>query len=261
MENTPNIFPVDKLELESQVKEMYTLVANDPFKDYHFEMGRKLALKLGYTANKLDNLPKEAIDSFAGVGYYFDLANVKTGEKILDLGSGSGMDLFYAAQETGQDGQIIGVDMTEAQLEKCRSLASSAKISNIELKKSYIEDLPFQDNTFDLVISNGVINLSVEKDKVFEEIARVLKSGGRMAISDIVSESQMPDSIVCNSNLWASCIGGATQIDKYKSYIEKAGLEISEMRDNPQYHFLTKGAQGAERDYGVKSTSVLAFKN
>jgi arsenite methyltransferase len=105
-----------------------------------------------------------------------------------------------------------------------------------------------------------VINLAPEKDKVFNDLARVLKPGGRIAISDIVSEIQLSEGIKCDINLWASCIGGAMQQDKYRNAIEKAGLKIEKIQDNPQYYFLSKSAQGAGKDYGVKSISLLAVK-
>ena len=110
------------------------------------------------------------------------------------------------------------------------------------------------------MISNGVINLSVEKEEVFRQIARVLKKGGRMAISDIVTEKQLTDDIVCDVNIWASCIGGAAQEDVYQQYIQNAGLEIAEIRVNSQYGFLSESAQGATKDFGVKSISFLAIK-
>lgn len=252
---------VEKEELEEKVKLMYQKVALNPFEDFHFETGRELAEKLGYPVSELDQIPTPAIDSFAGVGYYFDLANISEGEKVLDLGSGSGLDLFYAANKVGKTGKAFGVDMTIEQLDKARSLAEANGFENVEITNGYIEKLPFEDNSFDVVISNGVINLSVEKEKVFKEIHRVLMKGGKMVISDIVSETHMPDSITCDSTLWASCIGGAAQIDSYQTMIKKSGLKIISTRDNPQYVFLTKGAKGAMRDYGVKSCSILAEKN
>jgi arsenite methyltransferase len=250
---------VNKTELEAKVKKMYKEVAENPFGKFHFEMGRGLAEKLGYPKDTLDRIPSGAIDSFAGVGYYFDLAEIKPGERVLDLGSGSGMDSFFALMLVGENGKISGVDMTDEQLEKSERL-KDGKFDNVTFHKSYIESLPFEDSSFDVVISNGVINLSAEKERVFAEIARVLKPGGRMAIADIVTERQLTEKIVCDPTLWASCIGGAAQQDKYRSAIEKAGMKVTKWRENPQYNFLSKSAQGATREFGVKSVSVLAVK-
>ena len=206
---------------------MYVAVAENPENEYHFEMGRKLALKLGYNKEDIDNIPSAAVDSFAGVGCYFPLAAIKKGEKVLDLGSGSGMDAFIAQLKTGKEGEVIGIDMTTAQLEKAEKLAIENKIENVSFIKSYIETLPLEENSFDVIISNGVINLSPDKPKAFAEIARVLKKGGRMAMSDIVTERQMPATITCSASLWAACIGGAMQEDEYFEAIKNDPVDIN----------------------------------
>ena len=260
MNTAKTLAELDKNALESKVKYMYEAVANHPEKEYHFEMGRELALRLGYDAEDLDNIPAEAIASFAGVGCYFPLADIKLGEKVIDLGSGSGMDAFIANLKSGNEGQIIGIDMTQAQLDKSEKLAAENQIKNVSFINSYIENLPLDDNEVDVVISNGVINLSAEKGKVFSEITRILKRGGRMAISDIVTESHMPASITCSASLWAACIGGAMQEDEYFKAIEKADLKIIKIVQNPEYQFISKSAISASRKYGVKSISVLAEK-
>lgn len=258
--SSPPKTSVDQIKLEQKVKKMYKNVAENPFGDYHFEMGRKLALKLGYPSAYLDRVPPEAVDSFAGVGYHFGLADAANRNKILDLGSGSGMDLFIASLLTSKHGSVIGVDMTDEQLLKSKELTEKYGFENVRLVKSYIEDLPFDDESFDLAISNGVINLSADKARVFHQISRVLKKGGSMAISDIVTELQMPESITCNSTLWAACIGGAMQKDTYFKLIENSGLKIRQTIQNTQYEFISKSAEGASRDYGVKSISLLAVK-
>ena len=250
---------VDQKDLEKRVKDMYKKVALQPEVEYHFEMGRKLAERVSYPSHILDQIPSEAIDSFSGVGYFFDLAQLQKGEVALDLGSGSGMDAFYAAIEVGRSGEVIGIDMTNEQLEKATSLRDEAGFSQVIFRKSYIENLPIMSNSIDAVISNGVINLSSEKDIVFKEAARVLKTGGRLAISDIVTEVKLPENITCDATLWAACIGGAKQIDAYKQLIEDAGLEIVKVKDNP-YAFISNSAQGATKQFGIKSISILAIK-
>ena len=251
---------VDASELEQKVKKMYSNVALNPKGDYHFEMGRGLAEKLGYEKNDLDRIPAAAIDSFAGVGYYFDMANLKEGENVLDLGSGSGMDVFVAALKIGSSGHVSGVDMTDEQLKKSEYLRKENKFETVSFHKTYIEKLPFGDASFDVVISNGVINLCPDKEKVFAEVARVLKPKARMVIADIVTEKQLPENVVCNSTLWAACIGGAVQQDDYRTAIENAGMEILMVRNNEAYGFISKSAQGASKDYGVKSVSLIAEK-
>lgn len=260
METTSLTKQVNAAELEQKVKQMYRDVALQPKGDYHFEMGRKLAEKLGYEREYLNTIPEASIESFAGVGYYFDLAKVKPGDKVLDLGSGSGMDSFIAALKTTDIGKVTGIDMTDEQLYKAQRLAGESGFRNVEFIKAYIQKLPFENDSFDVVISNGVINLSPEKEKVFEEAYRVLKPGGRLAIADIVSEKQLPDNIVCNSTLWASCIGGAAQHDYYKYIIEKAGFKVREIRENSSYEFISISALGATKQYGVKSVSIYAEK-
>jgi arsenite methyltransferase len=249
---------VDTADLEQKVKEMYKDVALNPRGEYHFEMGRGLAEKLGYDKADLDRIPAASIESFAGVGYYFDLANLKEGETVLDLGSGSGMDVFTASLKVGKTGKVSGADMTDEQLGKAEQLRKEYNFENVSFHKSYIENLPFKNASFDAVISNGVINLCPDKEKVFEEVSRVLKSGGRMVIADIVTEKQLPENVVCNSTLWAACIGGASQQDDYKQAIENAGMEVLQVKTNYAYSFISKSARGASKDFGVKSVSLIA---
>lgn len=250
---------VNQQDLERRVKNMYKKVALHPEIEYHFEMGRNLAERLGYPSSTLDQIPKEAIDSFAGVGHYFDFAQLQKGEVVLDLGSGSGMDVFFAALKVGETGEVIGIDMTKEQLEKSEKLSNDMGFNQVIFRESYIEETPIVSNCIDVVISNGVINLSSEKEKVFQEASRVLKTGGRLVISDIITEIKLPESITCNATLWAACIGGAMQIDAYIQLIEDAGLEIQEVKENP-YAFISNSAQGATKDYGIKSISILAVK-
>jgi SAM-dependent methyltransferase len=237
---------VDVHQLRTKVKEMYKAVAQEPDGTFHFEMGRELALRLGYPGDELDRIPPEAIESFAGVGYHLGLASLLPGDRVLDLGSGSGTDAFVAALAVTETGDVTGVDMTDAQLEKARYLAGRDGFSDVRFEEGYIENIRIESSSMDIVISNGVINLCADKASVFSEIARVLKPGGRMAISDIVTKKPLTEAIVCDVNLWASCIGGARQQDDYQGDIEGAGLQIAELRDNPEYYF--------------KSVSVLAIK-
>jgi len=250
----------DPKELEAKIKAMYRSVAENPHGEFHFEMGRALAERLGYAPADLDRIPAEAIESFAGVGYYFHLADLKQGETALDLGSGSGMDTFIAALKVGPRGKVIGVDMTDEQRAKAERLRDRDGFKNVTYIKGHIENVPAPAASVDVVISNGVINLATDKGEVFREAARLLKPGGRLAISDIVTEVQLPETIVCNSTLWAACIGGAAQEDNYRTLIAAAGLKVVKVEDNPAYQFISENARGASRKFGVKSISLLAAK-
>jgi ubiquinone/menaquinone biosynthesis C-methylase UbiE len=251
---------LDTARLEQMVKDMYRDVATNPAGEFHFEMGRALAERLGYAASDLDRIPAAAIESFAGVGCYFHLAKLKEGEAVVDLGSGSGMDCFVAALHVGPTGRVLGVDMTDAQLEKAERLRAAAGFANLAYLKGYIERVSREDASFDAVISNGVINLAPDKQQVFNEAARLLRRGGRLAIADIVTEAQLPDGVTEKAALWAACIGGAMQVDKYLEAIARAGLKLETIQDNPQYRFISDNARSAVRKWGVKSVSLLALK-
>lgn len=251
---------VERADLELKVKAMYREVAENPQGEFHFEMGRALAERLGYRPADLDRVPAESIASFAGVGYYFHLLDNLVDARVLDLGSGSGMDTFVASLLTGPGGTVVGLDMTDSQRAKAESLRQRQGVRNITYVKGYIDAAPFEDGSFDVVISNGVINLAVDKPQVFREIARLLRPGGQMAISDIVTEVLLPVNISCNTTLWAACIGGAWQVERYKDAIQSAGLRIVAEQPNEQYRFLSDNAQGATKKFGVKSISLRADK-
>jgi arsenite methyltransferase len=249
---------LDTADLTAQVKGMYQEVALHPDHEFHFETGRPLAERLGYPAADLDRIPAPAIDSFAGVGYFLDLAAIAPGEAVLDLGSGSGTDTFLTALAAGETGVAVGVDMTAEQLAKATGLAEKAGTGNIEFREGRIENPPVDPRSIDCVISNGVINLSPDKPAVFASAAAALRPGGRLAIADIVSARQLPEGVTCDASLWAACIGGAMQRDDYLEAIEAAGLEILEVRENDRYRFVSDRADNATQKYGVTSISLLA---
>jgi len=251
---------VNRADLETKVQAMYRDVAQNPHGEFHFEMGRPMAERLGYRPADLDRIPAEAIDSFAGVGYYFHFLDDMDGARVLDLGSGSGMDSFLASLIAGPTGTVIGLDMTDAQRAKAEALRQRHGVRNVTYVKGYIDAAPFEDGSFDVVVSNGVINLAVDKPQVFREIARLLRPGGRLALADIVTDVLLPETISCNTTLWAACIGGAWQVDRYRQAIEDAGLRIVADQVNDQYRFLSDNAQGATRKFGVKSISLRADK-
>jgi arsenite methyltransferase len=251
---------LDTAALEDKVKTMYRAVALQPDGEFHFEMGRALAERLGYDPRALDAIPQEAIRSFAGVGHYFDYAEAAPGSAVVDLGSGSGMDSFLAARLVGESGHVIGIDMTPEQLAKAQRLAQQGGLRNVEFRRAYIDRTGLEDGCCDLVISNGVINLAPDKAAVFREVARLLRPGGRLALADIVTELQLPEGISCDATLWAACIGGAMQQDAYLRAIEEAGLRVLRRRDNPEYRFISGNATKAAGKFGVKSISLLAEK-
>ncbi len=250
---------LDTAELTDRVKGMYREVALHPEAEFHFETGRPLAEHLGYPPADLDRIPAAAIDSFAGVGYFLDLAAIEPAEVVLDLGSGSGTDAFLAALAAGEQGRAIGVDMTAEQLAKASKLAESAGIGNAEFREGQIESPPVGAGEVDCVISNGVINLAPDKQAVFAATAAALRPGGRLAIADIVSATQLPEGVTCDASLWAACIGGAMQRDRYLETVEGAGFTIDEVREN-DYRFISDRADNATAKYGVTSISLLAHR-
>ena len=258
---TTEVRQLDTSELKQRVQDMYEEVALEPEREFHFETGRPLAERLGYAPSDLDRIPAPAIDSFAGVGYFLDLAAIAPGETVLDLGSGSGMDSFLAANHVGPDGNVIGVDMTAAQLDKARRLASEGGFGQADFREGYIETPPVDDGSVDCVISNGVINLSPDKPAVFAAAARALRPGGRLALADIVTEHQLPEGVTCDASLWAACIGGAMQRDGYRAAIEAAGFTVETWRQNTEYRFVSERADNATQKYGVTSISLLAVKS
>ncbi|HEY1595291.1 MAG TPA: methyltransferase domain-containing protein [Thermoleophilaceae bacterium] len=250
---------VNGTELEAEVKHMYRLVAREDDAQLHFDVGREVAEHLGYPARLLDAIPAEALSSFAGVGYHLDLAALQPGDHVLDLGCGSGTDIFCAAVQVGESGRVVGVDFTDEQLAKAARLRDEAGLAQIELVESHIEDLPFEDDTFDAVISNGVINLSLLKGVVFCEAARVLRPGGVLAITDIVSGQALRERTRRNVELWAACIAGAIPKQNYLAAIEGEGLEVELVRRN-DYRFVSERALDACATYDVESISLLATK-
>ena len=250
---------VDTERLEAEVKEMYGHVARGEEAQLHFEVGRGLAERLGYPRALLDAIPAEALASFAGVGHHLDLAALQPGDEVLDLGSGSGTDLFCAAVLVGASGKVVGVDITDEQLDKAARLRDRDGFSQVELVAAHIEELPFEDASFDAVLSNGVINLSPVKGRVFEEAARVLRPGGRLAIADIVSGRALKERTRRNVELWAACIAGAIPRRNYVEAVEAQGLRVQELRKN-DYRFISERALDACSAYEVESISLVAVK-
>jgi SAM-dependent methyltransferase len=189
------------------------------------------ARRIGYSDEEIQAAPDGA-NLGVGCGNPTALASLRSGEVVVDLGSGGGFDAFLAAREVGPTGRVIGVDMTDAMLEKARENARKADFTNVEFRKGAIEDLPIEDESVDVIISNCVINLSPEKDRVFREAFRVLKPGGRLMISDIVLERPLPPEIAADIGAHVGCVGGASVRSEYLEQVRKAGFrEVNIVRE------------------------------
>jgi arsenite methyltransferase len=188
------------------------------------------AQAIGYSSEELKGIPKSAIMGL-GCGNPVSLASLKKDETILDLGAGWGIDVFLAARKVGEDGWVIGVDMTPEMIRKARSNCRKAGFKNVEFRLGEIENLPVEDESVDVVISNCVVNLSPDKEQVFAEAYRVLRPGGRMVISDIVTDKEMPEEIKRSFSAWAECIGGALVRKEYLGTIKKAGFNRIKVLD------------------------------
>ncbi len=184
----------------------------------------ELGETIGYSNEDLRNVP-EASNMGLGCGNPVALAALNEGETVLDLGSGGGIDVFLAAKRVGNKGKVIGVDMTEEMIRRAKTTAKKYGYTNTEFRLGEIENLPVGDNLVDVIISNCVINLSVDKEKVFREAYRVLKPSGRIMISDLVTEGELPEDIRKSFDAWAGCIAGALERDEYLDTIRKVGFQ------------------------------------
>lgn len=200
MSDIDHMVDVERLRAEVQIK--YGEVAEAPNTEYHFHTGRAHALRLGYAATPLDRLPDEACEAFAGMANPFHWGTPQRGERVVDLGSGGGMDTFLAALWVGDQGHVIGVDMTPQMLARSRRIAARLSLDNVEFREGLIEEIPVEDAWADVVISNGVINLCPDKVGVCREVARVLRPGGRMTIADICVEKPVPEEALHDIDLW-----------------------------------------------------------
>jgi SAM-dependent methyltransferase len=189
-------------QLRHAIQEEYATVALDPDRGFHFHTGRRLARLVGYADEWLEGIPEKSIESFAGTGNPFSLGKLTPGEKIVDVGCGAGIDSLIAAKMVGPDGQVIGVDMTPAMLDKAQSAAVEAGMGNVEFRHGYAESLPVPDGWADIVISNGVLNLMPDKSAALREMARVLKPTGRLQIGDILVQKAVSESAKRKIDLW-----------------------------------------------------------
>jgi SAM-dependent methyltransferase len=193
---------VDPEALRAEVRDKYRQVAVTPGGSYHFHTGRGLAARVGYEWSVVDGLPDSAVESFAGVGNPFSLRSLQPGDRVVDVGSGAGLDSFVASAQVGEAGRVVGVDMTAEMLEKSRRTAASLGVENVEFREGLAETLPVEDGWADVVISNGVINLCPDKRAVLTEIHRVLRRGGVLQFADIANGRPVPEDALRNIDLW-----------------------------------------------------------
>jgi SAM-dependent methyltransferase len=202
MSNQTHEKSLDVNQLRRAIQEEYEVVALKPEKGFHFHTGRPLAQMLGYPEEWLADIPETAVESFAGTGNPFSLGEIESGNRVVDIGSGAGFDSLIAARMTGPTGQVIGVDMTPAMLEKARRAVDEVGLKNIEFREGLAEALPVPDCWADVVISNGVLNLMPDKSIVLQEMARVLKPAGRLQIADILVQKAVPEGAKRDIALW-----------------------------------------------------------
>ena len=177
-----------------------------------------------YPADLLTTVPSDVSSTSYGCCDPITLASLKSGQTVLDLGSGAGLDCLLAAQKVGPEGRVIGVDMTPEMIERAQANAKRVNATNVEFRQGYLEDLPVESSTVDVIISNCVINLSPDKEKVFNEAFRVLAPGGKLAVSDIVTDGELPEAIRNSLSAWAGCVAGAVEAKEYISMMESVGF-------------------------------------
>jgi SAM-dependent methyltransferase len=194
--------PVDVDVLRAEIRKTYTDVSTATEREFIFPTGRAWAQELGYPEPELSRVPDATVESFAGVANHWRLGRVGPGEVVLDLGCGAGTDLLIAAQMTGPEGRVVGVDMTAGMLERANTSAGAMGLANVELHEALIEALPVEDASVDVVISNGVLDLVPDKDAVLDEIDRVLRPGGRLQLADVVIRTELSEDARARIDLW-----------------------------------------------------------
>ncbi len=224
------------------VEEMYTAVAREPAREFHFPIGRAACLAVGYPEAELRGLPEKALESFAGVGYPYRAGVVQPGDVVLDIGSGSGTDTLIASRRVGPSGKVYALDMTAAMRAKLAAILKENGVTNVEILAGNAEAIPLPDNSVDVVTSNGVLNLVPDKPRAFAEIFRVLKPGGRLQIADIALARPIADKYRRDPTMWAECVVGAVPEEKYLEMLRAVGLTDVQPIDHLDFFSLSRSA-------------------
>lgn len=256
-------FVGDKKEsIFKAVSEMYTDVASYPHRQFHFPTGRQACLFVGYPRAQLDVIPVTAVESFAGVGYPFAVGAIHSGDRALEIGSGSGTDVLIASTLVGPGGKVYGLDMTDAMLAKARANAGKMGASHVEFLKGNAEAIPLPDASVDSVTSNGVLNLVPDKPRTFSEIFRVLRPGGRIQIADIVLGKPIKADSRNNPQLWAECIVGAVMEEDYLALFHATGFKNAKVIGELDYFSKSPDADTrvVASKYGAKTVVIEGSK-
>jgi arsenite methyltransferase len=216
--------PVDPEALRASVRTKYRHLALEPTDTFHFHTGRPLAELLAYEPELLSRLPEEAVVAFAGVANPFSMRPLGQDDRVVDVGSGGGFDAFVAAHLVGPSGRVVGVDMTTEMLARAQETAARLGFEHVEFRRGIAEELPVDDGWADVVISNGVLNLVAEKPRVFAEIHRVLRPGGRLQFADIAVGREVPAEAACDIDLWTDCIAGGRSTAAWEQLLRDAGF-------------------------------------
>jgi ubiquinone/menaquinone biosynthesis C-methylase UbiE len=244
------------------VQDMYTEVASCPTKGFHFPTGRTACEDLGYPTNELDALPPSAVESCGGGGFALAANVLHRGDVVLDVGSGAGTDVLIAAMKVGPEGKVYGLDITEAMIEKANDNIVKSKAHNVQIVEGNAEAIPLPDETFDVVTSNGVLNLAPDKEAAYREMYRILKRGGHIQISDIVLGKNLSEKSRSNPQLWAECIVGAVLEENYLNIIRTTGFTDVRVIDRIDYFEKSShlSTQEVAKQYGAISITIVGRK-
>jgi len=232
-----------KSEIKDEVRLKYGEVATNSEGLFNFPVGKDFAIEVGYFKELLDVLPESMSESFSGANNPQPFVDLKEGEIVLDLGCGAGLDLYFYAKAVGINGKVYGLDISEEMVKKARDKKDKVEIKNVEIKCGHSDNIPLKDNSIDIVASNGIYNLSPDKEAVMQEVFRVLKPGGRTVFCEIVLKEALPEEIRKDINDWFRCIGGALSEKDFLALMKKAGFEkievISKVRNARTGHKLS----------------------
>jgi SAM-dependent methyltransferase len=252
----------DAANLRRQIESMYTRVVEQPDGEFHFHRGERYAIDLlGYSAAELEKVPELSKSCFAGVGNPLLIDILLPGDVVLDHACGAGMDLLLAARKVGPSGYAIGVDMTPAMRTRAVMASQLAGLSHrVDIRDGVYEELPVEDASVDVVISNGVLNLAPDKSRVFREIARVLKPGGRLLLADVVVQRELRNEVRQNPDLWAACVGGALQEAEFFELARSAGFTHARISHRFNCFRGTSAERKVSRDLFLHSLNFFARK-